>query len=115
MSLPHGPFTLIERRFANKTLDAVKTMQTARKQVVHSASAENLQAQIDLADHIQVIAALTIRNGQGEEAYLNYLEQLKSRGVDVEPIIMHVEANRDVSWIENIGADIKDSWSNLWR
>ena len=59
------PFTLIERRFANKTLDAVKTMQTARKQVIQSASADNLQAQIDLADHIQVIAGNTTHTDVG--------------------------------------------------
>ena len=59
------PFTLIERRFANKTLDAVKTMQAARKQVIRSASAENLQAQIDLADHIQVIAGNTTHTDVG--------------------------------------------------
>jgi hypothetical protein len=32
-------------------------MQKAKKQTVHAAAAENLQAQIDLAEHIQVIAA----------------------------------------------------------
>ena len=51
------PFTLIESRFNGKTLAAVQTMQKAKKQTVHAAAAENLQAQIDLAEHIQVIAA----------------------------------------------------------
>ena len=50
-------FTLIESRFNGKTLAAVQTMQKAKKQTVHAATAENLQAQIDLAEHIQVIAA----------------------------------------------------------
>ena len=51
------PFTLIESRFSGKTLAAVQTMQKAKKQTVNAAAAENLQAQIDLAEHIQVIAA----------------------------------------------------------
>ena len=51
------PFTLIESRFNGKSLDAVQTMQKARKQTVNAAAAENLQAQINLAEHIQVIAA----------------------------------------------------------
>ena len=35
----------------------VQAMQKARKRTVHVATADNLQAQIDLAEHIQVIAA----------------------------------------------------------
>lgn len=64
---------------------------------------------------VQMDDALTIRNTQGEEAYYDYLEELKTMGVDTQPIKMSVEANRDVSWIESIGADIKDTWNNLWR
>lgn len=51
------PFTLIESRFNGKSLDAVQTMQKARKQTVNAAAADNLQAQINLAEHIQVIAS----------------------------------------------------------
>ena len=51
------PFTLIESRFSGKSLDAVQTMQKARKQTVNAAAADNLQAQINLAEHIQVIAS----------------------------------------------------------
>jgi hypothetical protein len=50
------PFVLIESRFSGKSLDAVQSMQKARKQTVHAATADNQQAQIDLAEHIQVIA-----------------------------------------------------------
>ena len=50
------PFSLIESRFSGKTLDAVKAIQHGRKQIVNAATAEYLQAQIDLAEHIQVIA-----------------------------------------------------------
>lgn len=59
--------------------------------------------------------ALKVRNEQGEEAYLDYLEQLDSMGIDVQQVIMHVEANRDVSWVEGLGANLKDTWNNLWR
>ena len=51
------PFALIESRFNGKSLAAVQTIQKAKKQTVHAAAAENLQAQIDLAEHIQVIAS----------------------------------------------------------
>ena len=51
------PFVLIESRFNGKSLAAVQMMQKAKKQTVSAAAAENLQAQIDLAEHIQVIAS----------------------------------------------------------
>ena len=51
------PFTLIETRFSGKDLNAVRQMQEAGKQTRKAAAAENLQAQIDLAEHIQVIAS----------------------------------------------------------
>ena len=51
------PFTLIERRFAHKSLDSAISMQNSRKKTVQAAASENLQAQIDLAEHIQIITA----------------------------------------------------------
>lgn len=51
------PFSLIESRYIGKTLDAVCTMQKAGKQIIHAASVEQIQAQIDLAEQIQVIAS----------------------------------------------------------
>lgn len=50
-------FTLIESRFARKSLEAAQTMQKAKKNTVNAANADSLQAQINLAEHIQVIAA----------------------------------------------------------
>lgn len=50
------PFTLIESSFSGKNLGEVKAIQKARKKMVGAAAADNLQAQIDLAEHIQVIA-----------------------------------------------------------
>ena len=51
------PFTLIESRYNGKSLATVQALQKARKQTVNAAAAENLQAQINLAEHIQVIAS----------------------------------------------------------
>lgn len=45
------PFILIERRFAHKSLADAKALQQARKQAVNAATADNLQAQLDLAEH----------------------------------------------------------------
>ena len=50
------PFILIESRFSGKPLDAVRSIQKGRKQTVNAATADHLQAQIDLAERIQVIA-----------------------------------------------------------
>ena len=51
------PFTLIERRFDHKSLEDVKTLKKSRKQAIQDANSDNLQAQIDLAEHIQIISA----------------------------------------------------------
>ena len=51
------PFVLIESRFNGKTLSAAQTLQKAQRLTVNAATADNLQGQIDLAEHIQVIAS----------------------------------------------------------
>ena len=51
------PFVLIEGRFNGKTLSDVQALQKAQRQTVNAATADNLQGQIDLAEHIQVIAS----------------------------------------------------------
>ena len=53
---PFSPWK-IAKDGLSESLAAVQTIQKARKQTVHAATAENLQAQIDLAEHIQVIAS----------------------------------------------------------
>lgn len=50
-------FDLIENRFARKSLTAVQAMQTAQKAIIKDSVQENLQAKIDLADHICTIAS----------------------------------------------------------
>lgn len=49
-------FTLIESRFTGKSLEEVQQMQSAKKQLIQSVNGENLQAKIDLAEHIRVIS-----------------------------------------------------------
>ena len=49
-------FTIIESRFEGKDLTAVQDLQTTQKTIVKGAMKENLQAQINLAGHIEAIA-----------------------------------------------------------
>lgn len=57
-------FNLIENRFTGKELTAVKAMQTAQKAIIKDAVQENLQAKIDLADHICTIASAADSTGK---------------------------------------------------
>ena len=96
---------------------------------VHGTADGNAQAEagkLTKPTSDQMKDALKIRNEQGEDAYLDYLEQLESMGVDVQQIAMHVDANRNVSWLETLsvnatdawkyfGTNAKDTWNNLWR
>lgn len=50
------PFDLIESRFNGKSTEQVKEMKAEKKKLVREAQHDNLQAQIDLAEHISVIA-----------------------------------------------------------
>ena len=56
-------FDLIEGRYAGKNLNAVQEAQAGRRELVRAAQEQNLQAQIDLADHIETIAGTTKRTG----------------------------------------------------
>ena len=55
-------FTLIESRFKGKCLDDVQGIQKASRKIVNDSASDSLQAQIDLAKHIQMIAAQTQRS-----------------------------------------------------
>ena len=50
-------FTLIESRFERNTLAEVQEIQEGHRQLVKDAAEDNLQAKIELADHIEAIAA----------------------------------------------------------
>lgn len=94
-----------QRQFdARMTADAIST------RAKQEAEASELKA----PSKTQMDDALRVRNEQGEEAYIDYLEQLDMMGIDVAEIDMHVEANRNVPWLEHAGATLKDTWKNLW-
>ncbi|MCI9127438.1 MAG: transposase [Eubacterium sp.] len=54
-------FDLIESRYKGKTLAAVQDMQDSQKEIVKNVAEENLQARIELAEHIQAISVKTDR------------------------------------------------------
>lgn len=49
-------FTIIESRFEGKDLTAVQELQTSQRTIAKGAVRDNLQAQINLAQHIEAIA-----------------------------------------------------------
>lgn len=57
-------FDLIENRFNGKGLTSVQTMQAAQRAIIKDATQENLQAKIDLAEHICTIANQASSNGK---------------------------------------------------
>ena len=52
-------FTIIESRFEGKDLATVQDLQAAKKTIVKGAVRDNLQARINLAQHIEAIANST--------------------------------------------------------
>ena len=68
-------FSLIESRFTGKSLDTVCAMQKVKRQAVHTAAADQIQAQIDLADKIQVIAC----QGKKTDVGLKHIRSTRKR------------------------------------
>ena len=56
-------FELIESRFIGCNLAQVSDMQVNQRAIIKNASTANLQAQIDLAEHIEAVAHSTISEG----------------------------------------------------
>ena len=48
-------FTVIESRFEGKDLTAVQELQESQRAITRGAARDNLQAQINLAQHIEAI------------------------------------------------------------
>ena len=48
-------FTIIESRYQGKDLTAVQELQTSQRDITRGAVRDNLQAQINLAQHIEAI------------------------------------------------------------
>lgn len=59
-------FSLIESRFDGKSLAEVEEMKELQRQIVRNEAQENLQAKIDLAQHIQTITSRKSSNGTTE-------------------------------------------------
>ena len=54
-------FNLIEERYEGMSIEKVNTLQKQQKEIVKTAAESNLQAQIDLANHLQTIADSIIK------------------------------------------------------
>lgn len=85
------PFELIESRFAGKSIDAVQQMKDMQREITKAASIDALQAQIDLADHIQTIARSKThfedtkikdirktRKREQQRTHRNYIDEVKT-------------------------------------
>lgn len=57
-------FELIESRYRNKNLEEVESIKTGQKAVIKAFAQEQTQAQIDLVNHIEMIAFTTDYRGQ---------------------------------------------------
>ena len=85
------PFELIESRFAGKSIAAVQQMKDMQREITKAASIDVLQAQIDLADHIQTIARSKThfedtkikdirktRKREQQRTHRNYIDEVKT-------------------------------------
>ena len=80
-------FTIIESRFQGKDLTAVQELQESQRTIARSAVRDNLQAQINLAQHIEAIAGSgaghsdvhmkNIRNTRKREQTKNHRDYMK--------------------------------------
>ena len=68
-------FDLIESRFKGKNFEQIEEMQMQRKGLVNSATNDNLQAKINLANYIETI----IGNTQNSNNSLNGISKNKNR------------------------------------
>lgn len=85
-------FALIQGRYKGKELSEVETMQKTQKQIVKEAIPQNTQAQIDLANFIEVIAANAsnhndtnikeIRKTRKKEQQKTHIDYMKERAAD---------------------------------
>ncbi len=59
----YTPFMLIESRFKGKGIQEVETIKDSQKTAVKAATADNMQAKIDLVKHISIVAASAANQG----------------------------------------------------
>ena len=82
-------FILIESRFKGKDLVEIQEIQTSQRDIIKSAARDNLQAQINLAQHIEAIAGSVgthkdihmknIRSTRKREQMKNHQDYMKER------------------------------------
>lgn len=60
----YTPFVLIESRFNKKSISEVEEIKHGQKAATKAVAADNLQAKIDLVNHISVIADSAVNHGQ---------------------------------------------------
>ena len=80
---------MIESRFKGKDFTEVQEIQTSQRDIIKSAARDNLQAQINLAQHIEAIVNNTcdhtdvhmknIRNTRKKEQMKNHQDYMKER------------------------------------
>lgn len=70
------PFELIESRFREKTLEDVEGLKDGCSEMIKDAAADNLQAKIDLAKHIQDISG---RAGKSEDTKIKDIRTTRRR------------------------------------
>lgn len=70
------PFELIESRFREKTLEDVEGLKEGCSEMIKDAAADNLQAKIDLAKHIQDISG---RTGKSEDTKIKDIRTTRRR------------------------------------
>ena len=71
-------FELIETRFEGKTIDEVQEMKKQQNEWLRSVTHENLQARVELAEHIQSIANIPKHNNATKQK--NEQNQTKAGG-----------------------------------
>ena len=59
----YTPFTLIESRFCGRGTQEVEAIKETQKAAVKAATADNIQAKIDLVKHIGIVAASAANQG----------------------------------------------------
>lgn len=59
----YTPFVLIENRFCGKGTQEVETIKETQKAAVKAAATDNMQAKIDLVNHIGIVAASAANQG----------------------------------------------------
>ena len=72
-------FILIESRFKGKDLVEIQELQTSQRDVIKSVTRDNLQAQINLAQHIEAIANSANSSGTHKDVQMKNIRSTRKR------------------------------------